>query len=207
MDDLQHELDAVARRTLRSYFQDGVAEMSSATVFLLVAAYFVVQRAWRNAAHDVLLNLVFPLTVLALVLAARWTIRVVKDRYVHPRTGYVSFRRREGHRWAHAALAFAIGILMTLLISRTPILVNWIPALEGLVFAAGFLYFGRKFEILRFSVDGLLCAVAGAIVAAVRLDEDVAAALIFAWLGVVLGTGGLLAFMRYRRQTPPPEEP
>ncbi len=207
MDDLQHELDAVEKRTRRYWYQDGICEMASATVFLLVAGYFLLQNAWRNSAHDLLLNIAFPLIIVALALAARRVIRVVKDRYVHPRTGYVSFSRRAGHRWARAALAFAIGVLTTLLILRSPVLVNWTAALEGLVFAAFFFYVGRKVDILRFPIEGVLCAVVGVLVSASHLDEDVAAALLFAWLGVLVGTGGLVAFVRYARQLPPREQP
>jgi len=206
MDDLQHELDAVEKRTRRYWFQDGVVEMSSGAVFLVVAIYLLIQNAWRDTLPHTVFNIAFPVLIVVLVFAGRWMVRTVKDRYVHPRTGYVSFRRREGHRWARGALAFVIAALTTLVISRSPVLLNWIPALEGLVFAVAFFALGRNVDILRFPVEGLLCALVGVALAVSRLQEDVAAALLFAWLGVVLVAGGLGAFIGYTRQLPPSEQ-
>lgn len=206
MDDLQHELDALEKRTRRYWFQDGVVEMSTGTVFLVVAVYFLLQNAWRDTLPHTVLNFAFPVLVVALVLAGRWMVQTVKDRYVHPRTGYVSLRRREGHRWARGALAFVIAALTTLVVSRSPVLRNWIPALEGLVFGVAFFVLGRNADILRFPVEGLLCALVGVVLAVSRLQHDVAVALLFAWLGVVLAAGGLVAFIGYTRQLPPSEQ-
>jgi hypothetical protein len=133
--------------------------------------------------------------------------QAAKDKYVHPRTGFVSFTRRKAHRWATGALAFVISALMALLISRSPVLRNAIPALQGTVFAVGFFYWGRKVDLLRFSVEGLLCAVVGIVVSVVRLDANVAAAILFGWLGLVLAAGGLVAFIGYVRHSPRREQP
>ena len=206
MDDFQREIDQAEKRTRRYWFEDGLAEISSGLIFLLVALYLLVDDALRGTVPGAVFTLAFPVLIVALGLAGRRLVRAAKDRYVHPRTGFVSFPRRKGHRVARAALAFVIAVLFSLLVSRARVLVNWIPALEGGIFAAAFFYCGRKVEILRFPIVGLLCAIAGVALSAAGLSEDVAAALLFAWLGVALVTGGSVAFLGYLRRVPPEED-
>ena len=206
MDDFQREIDQAEKRTRRYWFEDGLAEISGGLVFLLVALYLLVDDALRGTAPGAVFTLAFPVLIVVLGLAGRRMVRAAKDRYVHPRTGFVSFPRRRGHRAARAALAFVIAVLFGLLASRARILVTWIPALEGGIFAVAFFYLGRKVEILRFPLEGLLCAITGVALSAVGLSEDVAAALLFAWLGVVLIAGGGVAFLGYLKRVPPKED-
>jgi hypothetical protein len=83
---------------------------------------------------------------------------------------------------------------------------DWIPALEGLLFAAAFLYSGRKAELVRFPLEGLFCALTGFGLSLLHLDYNVAQASLYASLGLVFSLGGLVAFVRYLRQAPLPED-
>jgi hypothetical protein len=206
VDDLQREMARIEKRTRRYWFDDGLAEIMGGVVFLLVAGYLLVENGLRGTRAAGLFTVGFPLLIVVLSLAARRTVRAVKDRFIHPRTGFISFGHPRGHRWASAALAFVIALLVVAVISNARFLVNWIPAVEGGLFALAFLYMGRKSEIVRFPIGGLLCAIGGVVVSVMKLDEEIGAAVLMAWVGIVLVAGGTLALAAYVRRLPPREE-
>ena len=210
MDDLQLQLEAVEQRARRYWFQDGLTEISCGVGFVVVGAWFFALhelQARRAAAPaggslGILANLAFPALIFALVWSGRRLVAFAKARYVYPRTGYVSFRRRAGMRSVGAAIACLIGFAVTILIVRAPVLVNWLPALEGLAFAAAFLVLGRKTGTLRFPVEALACVVIGFVLAVRSMDENLAAALVFSGIGLVAMTGGAVALVSFLHHAP-----
>jgi hypothetical protein len=209
MDDPQRQIDHVEKRTRRYWLDDGVTEIAAGLAFLIVALYLLAEHALRGTPRGGLFSIAFPILVIVLAAAGQRAVRAVKDRYVHPRTGFVSFARPHAPIWARVAaalLAFLIAMLIVLFASHAPALRNWIPALEGGILAAGFLFASRQADIVRFPVEGLLCAVGGILLSMMPLSFEVAVALLFAWLGAVLISGGLIGFVGYLRRVPPPEE-
>lgn len=211
MDDLQHQLEDVEQRARRYWFQDGLTEISCGFGLLVVGAWFFALHelqahpaaAPAGGSSEILVNLAFPVLIFVLVWAGRRLIAFAKVRYVYPRTGYVSFRRSAGMRRFSAAIACLVGFAFTILVVRAPALVNWLPALEGLVFAVAFLFLGRKTGTLRFPVEALACAVVGLVLALQSIDENLAAALVFSGIGLVAMTGGAFALGSYLRHAPP----
>ncbi len=206
MDDLRGEIDRIEKRTRRYWFDDGIVEISAGIVFLVVAAYFVVEEALGGAGSGRFLNVAFAGLVVVLAFSAKWAARAIKDRYVHPRTGFVAFPRRSGRRWAKAVLGFACGSLLATVAMRAPLLQNWIPAVMGGIFAVAFFYVGRRADVLRFPVEGLLTAAAGVAVSFLHVSEDVGIALLFGCFGLLVTGGGLVGLVGYLRHTRRPEE-
>ncbi len=206
MDELQHDLRRAGDRARRYWFEDGLAEISGGSVFLVVALYLGLEQALRHTPSGGVLNMAFPLAAVALALAGRRLVRIAKDRFVHPRTGYVEFRRPR-RPWITALLAAAMSALMAFLLSQARALVEWLPAVEGLMFAGAFLYLGRRTHLLRFPVEGLVCVLLGTAVSLFHPGQDIGTAMLFAGLGVTVLAGGFAAFAQYVRQAPPPEQP
>jgi hypothetical protein len=204
MDHIQQDINRVEQRVRRYWVEDGLAEILSGLMIGLVGLYLVVmppRGPWSAA-----FALGFPVLIVALgVLSRRW-IRTAKDRYVHPRTGLVTFGRRRTHRWRTGLLAGAIAALIALLATRAPFIITWFPALQGLLFAVLFFVGGRKTGVLRFPVEGLLSAIVGLVLSLQHLEENLAGGLLFGWVGLVMALGGALTFRHYLRQSPPPEE-
>lgn len=202
MNDLQREMDQIEKRTRRYWFADGLAEIAAGSAFLMVALYFLLSTVFSRGAPKDALNIVFPVLVIVVVFGARRATHLAKDRWVHPRTGYVSFEPRPRNRVANAVLGAIIAAALAFLASRAPIR-EWIPALMGLIFAAGFFVLGRKAGMLRFPIAGISCAVVGVLLSIQHMEEDRAAGLLFGWLGLVLIAGGTIALRAYLRHAPP----
>ncbi len=89
---------------------------------------------------------------------------------------------------------------------RTPLVANWVPAVMGGLFAAGFFSMGRRVDLLRLPIEGFLAAIAGVAVSLLRVSPDMGLALLFGFLAVVIACGGSVALVGYLRRTRPPEE-
>lgn len=207
MDDIQRDIQRVEQRVRRYWVDDGLAEILSGLMVAVVGVYLYLLSVVRpRTMLSVVCAVGFPVLVVGLGLASRRWIRAAKDRYVHPRTGLVTFGRRRTHRWLTGLLAGAIAALLAMFANRAPFIVTWFPALQGLLFAVLFFVGGRKTGVLRFPVEGLLSAIVGLVLSLQHLEENLAGALLFGWVGLVMAIGGALTFRRYLRQSPPPEE-
>jgi lysylphosphatidylglycerol synthetase-like protein (DUF2156 family) len=206
-DPVQHDIDRATQRAALYWLQDGLNEMTTGVIFVLVGAYLVLEgivpdaqplKRWLVAG--------FPLLVIALAIATRRVVMVLKDRYVHPRTGYVTFRQKgQRSRWFAGILAAAIASLVAV-IAGAPQFTAWIPALIGLLLAVMFLVGWRKVPITRFLVEAAACLVAGIAVSSTGIDENVGSGLVFTVAGIAMGIGGLLAFRSYLRTAPTGED-
>jgi hypothetical protein len=206
VDPLQTDIDKAARRAAHYWVEDGLQETLVGAFLLLIGLFLVLEGLLpRRSPFHAAFALGFPVVLIGVGVLVRRLVVTLKDRYVHPRTGYVSFQRHSRQAgWVGGVVGGLVAFIIVLL-SRAPGLLSWIPALQGLLLAAAFLYAGRKVQLLRFPVQALLVALAGLGLALLGLDENVAAGLLFVWTGAAMATGGLLAFRAYLRQAPPGE--
>ncbi len=207
-DPLQADLDKAQRRAAHYWIQDGLNEIIVGVLLALVGVYLALEGADTRTA-PVRAWVAFGL--LALVagfgLASRRVVLALKDRYVHPRTGYVALRKTNPQsRWLAGLLAGVIGALFAV-VARAPAVLAWLPAAQGLVLGLLFFATWSKVGLTRFPVEGLLCALAGLGLSLLGIDEGLASGLVFIWAGLVMAVGGALAFGSYRRTAPPRVEP
>jgi hypothetical protein len=202
-DPLQPDLDKAERRAARYWIQDGLNEITVGLFFVLVGVYLALESAVpRSTPLRTGIAVGLLVLVVSLGLVARRMVLALKDRYVHPRTGYVALLRGNPRsRWLAGVLAGVIAALFAL-VARAPAVVAWIPAVQGLVLGLLFLATWRKVELTRFPVEGLLCALAGLGCSLLGIDESLASGLVFVWSGVVMAAGGVLAFRVYQRTAP-----
>lgn len=206
MDDPQRDIDRVEKRIRRSWFDDGLAEMAAGSGFLLVAAYIFLAPAFERRVPSPVLNLVWPALVLGGWFAARHAVRLAKQRYVHPRTGYLSLDRKPAHPVASTLASLTVAAILAFIAARAQALHGWIPALTALVIAAAFLAFGRQTGMVRFPLEGLSCALVGLLLSLRHVGENPAIAALFGWVGFILIAGGAAALLAYVRHAPPPAD-
>ncbi len=207
MDDLRSEMERLEKRTRRYWFDDGIVEISVGLTLLVVALFFLVENSVGGApTAPRIVNVIFASLIVVLALSVKWAARRLKDRFVHPRTGFVAYPRRRNRRWTRGALGGLLGLLFAIVIMRTPVVANWIPAVMGGLFAVGFFSMGRRVDLLRLPIEGFLAALAGVAVSLLQVSEDMGLALLFGVLALVIGCGGSVALVGYLRRTRPPEE-
>jgi hypothetical protein len=202
-DPLRLDLDKAQRRAAHYWLQDGLNEITVGVVFVLVGVYLALASAVPSA--DPLKAWVavgFAVLIVAFGLVVRRVVLALKDRYVHPRTGYVALRQKDPRsRWLAGLLAGVIAALFAI-VARAPAVMAWIPAVQGLVLGLLFFAVWSKVGLTRFTVEGLLCALAGLGCSLLGIDESLASGLVFGWAGLVMAAGGVLAFRVYQRTAP-----
>ena len=207
-DPLQPDIDKARRRAAHYWLQDGLNEITVGVLLALVGVYLALEgavtrtaplRAWTAFGLLVL--------VVGVGLVSRRVVLALKDRYVHPRTGYVALRQTNPRsRWLAGLLGGVIAALFAF-VARAPAMLAWLPAAQGLVLGLLFFATWSKVGLTRFPVEGLLCALAGLALSLLGIDEGLASGLVFVWAGLVMAVGGALAFRRYLRMAPPRVDP
>lgn len=118
-----NEINETIKRTRRYWFVDGLAEMSVGLTFCLMILFYRVAEGlrpeWLRLPAFVLGA---PLVILSCTWALGKIVRSLKERVTYPRTGYISYPRRQGNqRWKRvmlsATLGLAVGAVTSLLSS------------------------------------------------------------------------------------------
>ncbi|MFB3852394.1 MAG: hypothetical protein ACE148_01075 [Vicinamibacterales bacterium] len=195
------EIQRIERRTRRYWFEDGISEIGIGTVFVVLAMYFVAENSLSVGRAGPFFPLLLPVLVVVLALSIARIVRAAKDRYVHPRTGYLSFPKPSNRRrLATAVIAATVSSAITLVLARLPEGAPWIPAGQGLLFAAAFWYIGNRADLIRFPLQGAAAAALGLALSWWRVPDLWAAAILFGATGVSVTFFGAVAFVRYLRK-------
>jgi hypothetical protein len=202
------DLVQVRQRVYRYWYEDGLAEIAGGSVLALVGLYFWVQsRLPADSLFVPLFGVGFPILVLVSGWLARHWVRVAKERWTYPRTGYVQYHRPGNRRrWLTVGIGVGTGILITLLIARGPIAEAWLPALAGTIVGAGILYLAHTVGLIRFYVLASLSVLLGIALSLSDLEDPLRSAAYFGPLGMAWIVAGSLTLSRYLRLTQPPME-
>jgi hypothetical protein len=194
-------------RTERYWWEDGVAEICTGGLLVLLGLYFVAARMIPRGPGAAALAILMPLLFVGGYLAATRLTRKAKEGLVYPRTGYVSYARPSPRRrWLTAVLAAVIGVLTVELIRRAPSLEAWIPALWGFFTAGLLLLMGRRVRLARLSFLAFLSVFAGLGLSLQGVSTEAAGAIFYTMIGLAMAAGGAITLRRYMRQAPPPEK-
>lgn len=197
------DIDRAMRRPWRYWFEDGLAEIAIAAVFLTIGLSFCLETLLPPGPLPALVGMLGPLVaVFGVGRLAGLAVRQVKARVTYRRTGYVSYRRERSARYAaqRAALGAAIGALVGAL-AALPAVRMWVPAVTGIIIGSGLLYGGYRLELARFHLLAAFSMVSGTLVALARWDLNAGGAAYFAAMGLALIVSGVAAFCAYLRAT------
>lgn len=195
------DLDRVARRTYRYWYEDGIAEAAVGSYFALIAS--LMWASTRLAGPWILVwALGLPLLLIGGALGMRRTIGALKERLTYPRTGYVAYRRRgKGLRWAIGAGTAAVMAVLGILTRDVEIRLNLAILVPALLIAAAFLNQAWRYGVLRLALLAAASAGIGLSAAWMEAANDIAMALYFGAMGGCLLLSGLVTLVLYRRRT------
>ncbi len=217
-------LDRVAQRTQRYWYQDGLPEIAAGFLFLvggLVIALAATPIVDPGTALALLLALA--LIVLAGVVEVavgrgiQTLIDALKNRLTYPRTGYVSYRRpAPKKRSLRARIGLYLGLmvgsmtgaaLVAAIISAAS-LPEWALSMamtQGVLLAIVLVVMGYRYGLVRFYVLAALSLVIGMLVA-LNNGTFSGGALYFVTMGAVLALSGLATLAIYLRRYRLPED-
>lgn len=200
------DFKAIEKRTVRSFYDDGLTEVSLGTIFLVLGGYFYTAIAFPERSF---LRSFLSASLILAFLFAGWLgnriLRALKHRLVYPRTGYVSFRKdRSPKRRLRAGLTGAlVGATTPFLMHAIPDFERALPAFVGLLIALSLLLMAVRTGVVRFHILAVASAMIGAALTAGGISEMEGLSLFFALLGAVMvlqGLAALVVFLRRNKQ-------
>ncbi|HEX6268716.1 MAG TPA: hypothetical protein VFZ43_00645 [Anaerolineales bacterium] len=210
---MNHDLSEIEERVKRYWYTDGVAELSSGAMFILLGVYFGVQGyLGQSSLVSLVLQVSLVLLMMAGAISVSWLVNILKARLTYPRTGFVEYHLDEQdarqRRYAVGTVAMIILIAWTVLFKLKYIrgfdsMVLVIGILAGVVF---FTLRGRSSGVKRFHILGVSSFLLGIGLSLSGFPEVYKLAAFFGSLGVVILISGILVLRRYLNENPMPAE-
>jgi len=206
-----NDMKQVEKRVRRYWYTDGIAELASGGMFLLLGLYFGVLGYFEEGSLvSVILQVSMLLVFVGGAFAVRWLVNTLKSRLTYPRTGYVEYRVKDSdtrkRRWVIVVSAMVISAV-------SGVLVNYIRVLDSMVFITGLLVGvifialrGKSSGLKRFYVLGGLAIVSGIALSYSGLPQVYTLTLFYGLLGIAILISGGLVLRRYLAENPPQSE-
>lgn len=202
------DIEKIEKRTVQSFYEDGLSEIALGLILLLLGGYFFAQAIVpKDSALGSELNILFVLVIVSAGFLGNRILRFLKRRITYPRTGYVTFNKKERspkRRAATAVVAMIISASLAALYGLSPSVRTLFPALNGLLFAVAALLFAHKVGLIRFYVLAAASAVIGVAVIAAGVGYAKGISLYYALFGAAMLISGLAALVVYLRRSPHP---
>jgi MFS family permease len=202
------DIEKIEKRTIQSFYEDGLTEIAFSVILLLLGGYFVAQAGLPDSSKwGAELSGIFILLIVSAGFLVNRLLRFLKRRITYPRTGYVTFKKKEPsrkRRVATAAVAMIISGSLAALYNISPSLKVTYPAVNGLLFAIAVLLFANKVGLARFFVLSAASAVIGLAVTAAGIGDLKGIGLYYLFFGAAVLVSGLAALAVYIRRFPRP---
>ena len=199
------DIEKIEKRTVQSFYSDGLAEIAIGLIFLLLGGYFFAQAVVpEGSALGSALSVLFVLVIVSSGFLVSRILRFLKRRITYPRTGYVAFKKKElspKRRVATMIIGGIIGGSLAALYGLSPSLKTLFPALNGILFAIAVLLFANKVGLIRFYILAAASAVIGFAVTAAGVGDTKGISLYYGLFGAAVIISGLATLVAYLRKS------
>lgn len=189
----------MSQHTRRYWMIDGLPELMMGGAFLVFSALQVLFRVLPPTLAGYAQILV-PVLIVILLIAARPALQALKARTTYPHTGYVEYQQpswRTQLLWGVVSFV-GFGALFAWLTS-VPLPMVWLPALTGALTALTMASLGQHLGLPRFYALAGFSLLVGIGVALLPIDGQLGFALVQGLTGLWLLVSGSLVFVTYRR--------
>lgn len=206
-----NEMKQVEHRVKRYWYTDGIAELASGGLFVLLGIYFGAQGFFgEKSLVSVILQVSLMLVMIAGAFGVRWLVNTLKARLTYPRTGYVEYRVNE--KDAKVRRYVVAGVAMIIAIASI-VLIDYIRGLDSMALVTGLLVGvifialrGKSSGLKRFYLLGGLAIVLGVALSFSGLSQAYNLGLFYGLLGIAIVISGGLVLRRYLSENPLPAE-
>jgi hypothetical protein len=208
---MNNKLSDIEGRVKLYWYTDGLAELLTGGLFILLGVYFGVQGyLGENSSMSVFLQVGLVLLMMTGAISVSWLVNTLKTRLTYPRTGFVEYRADEPDARQRRYTVMAVSIIL-LIASMN--LFKYIPGFDSMVLVIGtlagvvFLMLrGKSSDGKRFPVLGLFSILLGIGLSLSRLSEVYRLGLFFGLFGIASLVSGGLVLGGYLNQNPKPVE-
>ena len=200
------DIEKIEKRTVQSFYEDGLVEIAVGLIFVLLSAYFFSQTIIPKASsiNAILTGLFIIVLVSSNFLGSRF-VRFFKRRIAYPRTGYVAFKKKEQSPKRRAAAAIAAGLIgasVAALYGLSSSTKALMPALFGLLLGIAVFFIAHRIGLVRFYVLSAISAVIGVAVAVAGVEEMRGIFFYYVFFGASVLVSGVVTLVLYVRRFP-----
>lgn len=207
-----HEIQNLEQRVRAYWYEDGIAELATGGVFVLLGLYFGLQGyLGEGSTLGGILQMSLILLFIAGAYITRRVIQSLKARLTYPRTGYVEYHVDTRGKRLRAIAALVIGMVIAAMLIG---LYRAVHSLDAVVLATGVLVAliwsilcARAARVNRFYVLAALSLVLGVLLSLSGWPQGYALGCFYGSLGVATMISGALALRHYLSRNPMPAEP
>lgn len=205
---MKDKIDQVAQRPRRYWFEDGLTELITGGLFLLIGVFSLIEGlAPPSSPMTRIAGIAGLITMVVGPWLARPIIRRLKERVTYPRTGYVSFRQpTKSRRAVTMIVALIVSGAVVWILMLLPGSLDWIPLIEGAAVGIFLFYQGQSFNLSRFYFLALLAAALGVGLSVAGIGNLVGMGIFFIIMGIAVLFSGGIVLHNYIDQAPPPVE-
>ena len=199
------DIEKIEKRTVQSFYDDGLFEIALGFIFLVFGGYIFGQTIVPEGSPlNAVFSVLFVLVIVSSGFLVNRIVRFLKRRITYPRTGYVAYKKKEPSPKRRLAAGIVGGVIAALftLLAIAPSVKALLPALNGLLGAFAVLLFANKVGLIRFYILSAASAVIGIAVTAAGVGDSKGISLYWGLFGAGLIVSGLATLVVYLRKSP-----
>jgi hypothetical protein len=197
-------LDQLTKRPLQYWFEDGIGELITGALFILIGIYFILQDMVTNSVWQAVISLLSVIVIGGGVILGRGLIAKLKERLVYPRTGYISYPKRPSKGKLVVTLITVIAVAISIImLGRSDSDFNWTTLVIGAICGVLMLFQAIQTGFYRLYIEAALSFLLGAMIASFAPESMLSSGLFFVIYGLVLVFAGGCALRSYFQKTPP----
>ena len=203
----QGNIDQLMQRTQRYWYEDGISDLGMGGWLLFIGVLFVAESLTpQGSPLSAVWGMGMPMALIGGGVVVGWVVKRVKSRLTYPRTGFVEYERK-----GLAGIVRLVGAgLAGAAVATGMVLIYWqiksLSLIFGVAFLGAFGFLGYRVRVWRYVFLGLWCFVLGVATSAVSLSLEQSSAIFYIGAGVGMIGSGVIAWRRYNRNAPLPQE-
>jgi hypothetical protein len=207
---MNQNMEKLQRRTVGYWFEDGLVDLFVGAVFLLLGLFFAISRIFQHGFLSALsVGVGQPIIILATYLLGRQIIPVLKEKYIYPRTGYVSYRQptpvsRTRRIVAALIVSFCVSAAVMMVLRTLDKNMTWL--ITGICMAVFMAFLAYRSGLVRYLLLGGIAIFLGAFATAYNLDSALQPAVFYGLFGIAWTIFGGVSLARYLRNHNLPEQ-
>jgi len=196
-------LDQLTKRPIQYWFEDGIGELVTGGLFLLIGFYLILQSMLTQSFWRAAVSILSVFFISGGVILGRMLIAKLKGRLVYPRTGYVSYPRHPSKQKLAVTLGTVIAVAMlVIMLGNLDSTFNWTTLVIGAICGGLILFQAYQTGLYRLYIEAVLAILIGATLGSLFPDSMLSSGLFFVIYGLVMMFAGGCALRSYFQKAP-----
>jgi hypothetical protein len=200
---MNQNMEKLQRRTVGYWFDDGLVDLFVGAIFLILGLFFAISRVFQHGLLNALsVGIGQPIIILGMYLLGRQIIPIIKEKYVYPRTGYVSYRQpslvsRKRRILVAFIVSFCVSAAVMMVLRTLDKNMTWL--ITGICIAIFMAFLAYRSGLIRYLLLGGFAILLGAFATANNLDSALQPVVFYGLFGIAWTSFGGISLARYLR--------